>query len=536
MNRLISLLSIALLSCGGGSSTYPTPSVPPPQGPPEPVAQPQPEPAPAPQAQPQELAFPAEDWRKERPTAGEPRPFKLPEIKTFKLDSGIEVYLVERHTLPTVSMTLAFDGGAVNDPKGKEGLAYVCMDLMAEGTKRLDKIAFAEAQADLASNVGAGAGTEEQAVWMSTLTKNLDPTLDLWVEMLIEPGFRESDFKRGIARRKEQLKQIKGSAASVAGRVGDSVLYGLTHPFGRVTSDAAYDAITLADCSAYHATWLKPKGARLFVVGDITEADLRAKVGKRLAGFTGKAKASKKPGGAKPRRGAIFFVDVPGAKQSVVRMMHLGPKRTAPDYLPTTLMARILGGGFSSRINMNLREDKGWAYGARGGFSYNRDGSTFGAGGSFHTEHTKNAILEVYAEVQQMATQKKAITDEELAREQEGEVLGLPGDFATAGQTLGQFRNLIWYGLPLTYYNTYVDRVQKVTKRQVVAAARKHLKPNKLAVLVVGDGAAVLPGLLELTADKTFGSGNLVILDTDGNVVEEITPKEAKKRAEAKTN
>jgi zinc protease len=493
-------------------------------------------------AKPQELAFPDEAFRAEQPKPGANRPFNLPSMKPFTLKNGIKVFLVEQHALPIVSAELAFDGGSMTDPGGKEGLASVCMAMLSEGTQRLDKIAFNEALADIASSIGSAAGEDTQSVGMNTLTKHFDTTYALFVETLLTPGFRPDDLDRMVKRRIEGVKQAKASAGSVAGRGNHTVLFGPAHPFGGVVTEASLAAITLDDCKAYHAKWIKPRGARLFVVGDMTEAQIRqAFEGESLKPWTGKVPAVGALPAPKTMKGKIFFVDIPGAAQSQVLMLHFGPKRTAADYFPTMVMSSVLGGGFSSRINMNLREGKGYSYGARGGFNYTKQYGSFFASSSVRTDSTYQSLIEMAREVNDLKSGKAKVTTVELDREKQGAILGVPGRFATASASLGQFRGLIYFGLPLDYYNGYIGKVEKVTAAQV-AATTKHLKPDQAVYLVVGDGNALMikregdkdvplmgadgkqmnlkAALAHLLSTGTLGKGDLVTLDADGKVVD----------------
>jgi zinc protease len=498
-------------------------------------------------AQPQNLAFPDEAFRAEQPKPGENRPFNLPSMKPFTLKNGIKVFLVEQHTLPIVSIELNLDGGSMSDPDGKEGLAGVCMAMLSEGTQRLDKIAFNEALADIASSVGSFAGDDNQSVTMGTLTKHFDTTFGLFVETLRTPGFRAEDLDRMVKRRIEGVKQAKASPASVSARVSGAVIYGGKHPLGAVTTEASLAAITLDDCKAYHAKWIKPKGARLFVVGDLTEDQIRTHFdGDALKGWTGKVPTVAALPAPKTMKGRVFFVNIKGAAQSQISLMHFGPKRNAPDYFPTMIMGSVLGGGFSSRVNMNLREDKGYSYGARAGFSYTKQYGVFAAGTSVRTDATYQSIIELQKEVAQYKSGKGAdgkpatVTDAELVREKNGAILGLPGRFQTAGTSLGQFKGLVYFGLPLDYYNGYVGKVEKVTAAQVTAAASKQLKPDQGVYLIVGDGDATVikrengkdvplekdgkpvtlrQSLEDLLAAGTLGKGELVELDADGAVV-----------------
>ena len=492
-------------------------------------------------AAPQELTFPEEDFRATQPKAGPPRPFKLPKVKPFTLASGIKVFLVEQHTLPLVSMDLNFEGGSMVDPPGKEGLAGVCMSMLSEGTDTLDKLQFAEALADVASSVNSYAADDSIGVTLGSLTRHFDTTFALFADTLRKPGFRASDFERMIKRRIESVKQSKGNPGSIAGRVGGAVLYGRAHPFGTVITEASLNAITLDDCKAYAATWLKPQNARLFVVGDLTEAQIRTSfAGAQLVGWKGagpKAPALPEPKGPD---GRVFFVHVPGAAQSQVSLMHFGPPRTAEDYFANSMMAAVFGGGFSSRINMNLREEKGYSYGARGGFGYTKTYGSFTASASVRTDATYQTVLEIDHDIAELAKGTKVVTKDELEREKQGAILGLPGRFQTAQAALGQYRGLVYFGLPLDYYNAYVASVGKVSEAQVQAAAAKHLKPGQGVYLVVGDGNAKMisrvngkdvpymkdgkqltlrEALADLAARGDVGRGGFVELDPDAKPI-----------------
>ena len=470
-------------------------------------------------SQPAELVFPEnEAHRAKQPEGGEMRAMKTPTLQRFKLPQGIDVFLVERHNLPIVNLYIVFEGGGATDPKDKIGQASVCSALMSDGTEKLEKLAFEEALADVASNVSANSSNDQHFVSMDTLTKNLDTTLDLWADTLLRPGMRQGEFDRSLKRRLAGLQQMKGTPAAVAGRLGNSVVYGPDHLFGRFPTEGSYGALKLDDCKKWVADYVKPQGAQIFVVGDIDKATLTQKLGARLTGWKGRAKTAARPGRPQPRKGRIFFVDIPNAPQSVVQLMHAGPVRKAPDYHATSVMSSILGGGFSSRINMNVREKNGYAYGAGGGFAYTRVGSAFRAQGSVKTDVTKEAILEILNEIRGLYTGEP--TDAEMVREKQARILALPAQFATGGQTLGAFRDLIYYGLPLDYYDTFVPKVQAIEKAAVKKAAAKHLKPGQLQLLVVGDGKTVLPKLKEVpAAAKELANAEIVMLDVDGKPV-----------------
>jgi zinc protease len=539
--------SIALASCGCARQNAAGPIIPEPTDPvTDPVTgtvTPTPDPTEptVEAARPQELAFPDQDFRKEQPAAGAPRPFQLPEIKPFKLTSGMTVYLVEQHTLPVVSIDISFDGGGLYDTRGKEGLASVCMSMMSEGTQALDKIQFNEALADIASSVDAYAENETHGVSMRTLTKHFDATFALFRDVVLTPGFRQDDLERMIKRRLDGLKQAKASPASVQGRVFWPVMYGPKHAFGALTTEASLGAITLDDCKKFHASYVKPGNARLFVVGDMTADQVRAAFEEPLAAWKGAMPKAPKVAKAAPMKGSIFLVDIPGAAQSSVTLGHFGPARTAKDYTATSMMATILGGGFTSRVNMNLREDKGYAYGAYGGFNYTRSGSTFRGGANVRTDSTYQTMLELEREIRDLKSGARPPSEAEIAREKSSSIQSLPASFATGRSTLGMFRGLVYFGLPLDYYNAYVERVTNLTAKEISKAAATHLDPDKARFVIAGDASAkmvkredgkdvpltdangnqltLLEALKAQAKAAGLGGGDLVMLDADGKVL-----------------
>ncbi len=481
-----------------------------------PPAGPVPEPTPPPVVatpEPSGPVWPDEPFRAGAPTPGPIPELRLPSVETFKLANGLDVFLVEQTSLPTVTMYFEFDGGSVADPPSKIGLTSICLDLLDEGTKNLDKAAFEEKQADYAVNVSSSAGSESSNVSVRALKAQLGPALDLMAEMLQTPGLRKDDFDRIKDRRKAALLQAKASPGPVAGRLWNALVWGADHPYGRIETDKTIDAIKLSDCTAV-INKLRPGGAQLWVTGMINRAELTAAIESRLPKWTGKAPARAKLAPAKPRLGTIFFVHIADAAQSSIYVGHPGPDRKAPDYAATDLMMNILGGSFASRINMNLREDKGYTYGGRAGIAYRRNGGTFTASSSVRTDVTVPALREVHKEIAGMRSGDP--TTEELRRVQEGALLALPAQFATPSNTLSAFQRLDFYDLPLDWYAGYQQNVRAVDIPAVRKAAETHLRGQDFVVLVVGNSDVILNDLKQLANDKVFGDGGLVILDADG--------------------
>ncbi|HEY4242717.1 MAG TPA: pitrilysin family protein [Kofleriaceae bacterium] len=544
-------LLLVLAACGGAPKHEPAPPAPAPAPEAPMPTQPAAPPAPLTQsAQPQALAFPDEAFRATQPGPEPERPFHFPPVHTFTLKNGLKVFLVEQHTLPIVSMDLNFDGGGLADPKGKDGMAGVCASLLTEGTEKLDKLQYAGALADIASNINAYATDDAHGVTLSTLTKHLDATFALFADTLRTPGLRPSDFDRLVKRRIEGVKQAKGNPAAVSSRITGAVLYGLDHPFGAIVNEKSLGSVTLDDCKKFAHDWFQPKGARLFVVGDLTEAQVRGLF--EASGSGTGALASWK--GTMPHapalpaphtmKGRIFFVNIPGAAQSSISYLQFGPKRSAAEYFQNAMMGAVFGGGFASRINMNLREDKGYSYGARGSFTYTRSYGTFSAGAPVRADASYQTLLEIDREIKDISGGKKPIIADELEREKRGAVLGLPARFSTGQSALGQYRSLVYFGLPLDYYASFVANVNKVTLAQAAASAAHQLKPGNAVYVVVGDADAKMivhekqgdkwadvpytkdgqqltlrQALDDLAKRGDVGKGGLVELDVEGHPV-----------------
>jgi predicted Zn-dependent peptidase len=459
------------------------------------------------------LTWPDEPFRATAPAPAPIAELKLPSVENFKLANGLDVYLVPQTKLPTVTMSFEFDMGGVDDPKAKTGMTSICMDLLDEGTKKYETAAFEEKQADHAVNVSSFGSGESSGINVRALKSELGPALDLMAEMLQEPGMRQTDLDRIKERRKASLLQSKASPGPIAGRLFGSLVWGENHPYGRIETEKTIDGVSLADCSKVIGK-LKPGGARLWVTGMITQDELKEALGSRLPTWKGKAPARAKIAAAKPRLGTVFFVHVKDAAQSSIYVGHPGPRRTDPDYEATDLMMEILGGSFSSRINMNLREDKGYTYGGRAGIGYRRAGGSFSASSSVRTDVTGPALREVIKEIVTMRAGDP--TPEELRRVQEGALLALPAEFATPSDTLFAFQRLKFYDLPLDWYAGFQQRVRAVDTAAVRKAAEKHLRAQDFVVLVVGDASKVLPDLDAIATEKLFGKGGVVVLDADG--------------------
>ena len=463
------------------------------------------------------VVWPDEDFRYQQPAPSPPREMHIPPAERFELASGLDVVLVSRTDLPTVSLWLSFPTGSITDPAGKRGRTSVCMGLLSQGTKSLDKIAFEERQADLAINIWANSGSERVSTGVSSLARTLEPALDLWVEMLLSPGMRQEDLDRLIDGRKASLEQNRSAPRNLAQRLWPSVVMGPEHPYGRLTTASDYDSVTRKDCQKFAAS-LGPQNATLFVAGAMTKQQVIDAIGSRLKDWKGATPVPAAPEAPTPRKPAIYFADVPDAKQSQLYVGHPGPLRTADDYEANRLAAAILGGSFSGRVNMNLREDKGYAYGARARFSYYKNAGVFAMTSQVRGDATADAIGELLSELRRMRAEP--VSEEELSREQDAAIASLPSMFDTSRQLLSTYATLSFYGLPLDYYADFVERISSQGIADLRTAARNNLQDTNLSILVVGDGKSVLPSLQALAEQEKLGP--VVVLDADGRVVKTL--------------
>ncbi|MCB9749724.1 MAG: insulinase family protein [Myxococcales bacterium] len=478
-----------------------------------------------------------EAFRDAQPQPGPIAEFSPPELAPYTLSNGVTVYAVSSAPLPTVSLSLSFDVGAVAEPAAKLGVTSLCLDLLDEGTRALDRAAFEARQADHAVSVWSSAGDDTASVNLRSLDNSFDDAFALMAEMMLEPGLRRADLERLRAQRKADLEQSRGSPSAISRRLFPALLWGPEHPRGRLVTEKTLDAVRLSDCRRI-ARRLTPKGARLYLSGDPDQAALELAFQTHMPRWGGEPPSVPVVPPPAPRVGAIYLVDAPGAAQSVITLGAPGPARSAEDYTATAVMARILGGSFSSRINMNLREDKGFAYGGRASFSYSREGGYLHAGASVRTDATADALRELAAELAGIHTRPP--TEVELSRERDGALLALPARFATASSTLSAVRGLAFHGLPLDWYEGHQRALRRLDTDALAAAASAHVPRSDYVILVVGDAAVVRPGLEALAREGLLGARAVVELDADGqpptpDATSETSPAKIPSRLPAKS-
>ena len=453
--------------------------------------------------------------RTKRPQGGPAPKINLPQIQKATLANGLQIWLVERHELPTVALNLVIQAGADHDPLDKPGIASMTADVMDEGTKTRDALTISDELESVGANLSITSGLDGSNVSIGVLSKYMGKALDIYTDVLTNPTFPQKEFDRLKKQRLTALKQQHDQATAIANNAFSSILYGSSHPYGNnpMGTEASVNAITRDDLMKFYESFYRPNNATLIVVGDVKMKDLKAKLEKPLASW----KTSGIPGYSLPpvkpvRERRVFLIDKPKAPQSEVRIGYPALARSTPDYFTVTVMNRVLGGQFSSRINLNIREKHGWTYGARSGFSFQKAPGPFSASGGIVTEATDSSLTQFLYEIDLM--HEKGLTPEELAFAKKGLIGSFALTFETPAQIARGLQDILVYGLPEDYYVNYLQNIDAVKLEDVQAAAKKYLDTSAMDVLVVGDLAKVRAGV------EALKLGPVVLCDLDGKPIQ----------------
>jgi predicted Zn-dependent peptidase len=421
------------------------------------------------------------------PPAAEPS-FQPPRWKRFKLKNGLEVFLVEFHDLPLVDLNLMIKTGGAANPLDRAGLADLTAHMLDEGTKTRSALAIADQVAALGATLSTGSTWDASNVSMSTLSKNLDAALSVFSDIVVNPAFDAKEFARVRDNLLTAITRRKDSPPTVANLAMTRLLYGQKHPYGWPMSGAetSIKKITPEDLRAFYDKYYRPGNAALLVAGDTTVAALKGKLEAAFGKWRPKRSTPVKlpaPAGAATAT-RVFLIDKADAPQSSIRVATIGIERTNPDYFPVTVMNLILGGGFY-RLDLNLREGKGWTYGARSTVDSRRTPGPISAGGEFVAPHSADSVAEILKELTTM--RDTDVTDVELARAKDQIIKSFPARFATRANVAAQLAELAVFGLPDSYVTDYTRKVAAVTKDDVRRVARKYIDPTRLTIIVVGD-------------------------------------------------
>ncbi|ALK99345.1 peptidase M16 [Massilia sp. WF1] len=445
---------------------------------------------------------------------GRPEALHLPPMQTGTLSNGLKVVLAERHGAPVVNLSMMIDAGFASDPHALPGLASLTLRMLEEGAGTRSSLQVSAELEALGASFGSATNLDGAFVNMNVLSPTLPQALGLYADLVLHPSFPQADFARLQRERIAAIGREKTAPRAMALRVLPGLLYGKDHAYGLPLTGTGTEAgvarMRREDLVRYHQAWFKPNNATLLVVGDTTMAALAPLLEKAFAGWRPGAVPRKDVARvAQPDKTVVYLIDRPGALQSEIVAAQLAPPRNSPDAVALNLLNDVFGGTFSSRLNMDLREDKHWSYGVGSSLVAAVGQRILFSASPVQTDKTAPALRELMREYADIAG-ARPITRPELKAAQDNETLGLPGAFETIVQLSNGYATILQYGLPEDYYNTVTDKVLAVDPAALNALAARTMSPQQLWI-VVGD-----MGKIEAEV-RALGVGEVRKIDADGN-------------------
>ncbi|HVG44753.1 MAG TPA: pitrilysin family protein [Longimicrobium sp.] len=442
--------------------------------------------------------------RSRRPAVPAAAPFRMPTVETRRLSNGIPVTVIQNHQLPIVAVRAVTDAGPLLEAAEKAGLSQLVNQMLSEGTTTRTADQLAEAFADL--------GNQVTPQGFTTITRNLDRSLELMGDMLMRPSFPDPALARIKANTAAQLRRLREQPGFLADHLFNSVLFGAAHPYARVPSEQTVGGIARADLVAFHSDWFRPQNVKLVVVGDVTP-DAAVRSLERVFGAWpagGRTAAYDVPAPRPQAPTTIYLLDRPNSPQSTVIVGQVGPPRDTPDYFALETMNTVYGGLSGSRLNSNLREKHAFTYGANSGLQWRRvpQVSTLRGQSDIVAAKTDSAIVEWLGELRGIRGESPVLPAE-LEFAKNNRTAGLPLRFETVTQVAQEVAGLLQSGVPLTFYDTYAQSIGRLSGADLSTVATKYLDPRQSVIVVVGDRRVVEAGLRALNMP-------LVVVDENG--------------------
>ncbi len=463
------------------------------------VVPPEPPTPPAPPADNTPKPPSAEPWRNAVPQPGPADTAPLPAAQQFSLANGLQVYLIESHVLPLAVASLNSRSGSAADPVGKAGLAGFTADMLDQGTTTRDASAIAREFDELGATLTSTATNDSSALSVSALAPQIGQGLSLMSDLAQNPSFAPAEVERTRQQRLVALQQEADKPSTVADNVVWHDVFGDNHPYGHTVSGtvAAMRSITRDDLVNFHQRAFSPRSSALVLAGDLTLDQARKLAEDSFGKWTGGATDAVKPGQPMPGRDRILVVDKPGSAQTTLELAQPGVARSDPDYEKLLIMNEVLGGGFSSRVNQNLRERHGYSYGAFSQLGRYRGVGPITVRSSVQTQFTGASVKEMLNEVAGM--QNAPVTPDELNRAKESIIRSLPAGFVTGTDLAATFGRVFIYDLPPDYYQGLPSRIARIGAADVQDVSRRVLRPQDMKVVAVGDRASIVPQLAALS-------------------------------------
>jgi len=449
--------------------------------------------------------------RTKPPAIGPAPSLHLPAIQKLKLSNGLPVWVVEMHKVPVAQVNLVVLAGTADDPAGKFGAASLASAMLTNGAGGKSALDVADAVDFLGADLNAASGIDSTTVRLHVPVARLADALPILADVALRPTFDKAELDRLRQQRLTGLIQSRDDPQSIASAAFPRVLYGPRHRYGTPSGGTAetIKTFTSDDLREFYTATFRPDRATLLAIGDVTPATMMPLLEKNFGSWKATSTAAPKqniPAVDEPATRAVYVVDKPGAPQSQARIGWIGVARSTPDYFPLTVMNTVLGGSFTSRLNMNLREKHGYSYGANSQFDMRLSAGPFAAGAGVQTDKTGDALKEFFNELNAI---RDPVPADELARAKNYIALRYPGGFETTGDISRQLENALVYHLPDDYFSTYVQKIQAVTAADVQRVAQKYVQPDRFAVVVVGDLAKIEPQIKALN----FGSIKVLTID-----------------------
>lgn len=454
--------------------------------------------------------------RSKAPDTGTPPELKLPKLQRTTLSNGLQVILAERHEVPLVDFTLASDAGFASDASTSPGTANLAMLVLTDGTRTRDALKISDELESLGATLKGSSNLDLSFVSLSALTAKLDASLDLFADVVLNPSFPENEVKREQKLVLAGIEREQNAPTTLALRLLPELLYGNGHPYANpLTGSGTKESVaklTREDLIKFHDSWFRPGNSTMVIVGDTTLAEVTPKLEKLFAEWKGGNPPAKNVKTVPiATKSSVYLIDKPGALQSVIVAGVVAPPRANPQEIAIEAMNNSLGGMFGARLNMNLREDKHWSYGARTVVRDARSQRPFYAVAPVQTDKTKDAMVEMNKEFRGIVGDKP-ISSDELKKIQANETLKLPGSRETLEALSQSIVDLVQFGLPDDYYDTYAGKVRALKTSDVNAAAREVVRADNLTWIVVGDRAKIETGVRELNL------GEFRLMDVEGKI------------------
>ncbi|HZQ54990.1 MAG TPA: pitrilysin family protein [Bryobacteraceae bacterium] len=436
------------------------------------------------------------------PALGAAHDLKLPQIHEDRLSNGLRLIVAERHEIPVVNFWLDVDAGYAADQFSLPGAARLTAALLTGGTQRRNALEISDELQMLGAQLTSGCNLDLSTVYLSALKGTLDEALDLYADVILNPTFPEADFRRQQQLQIAAIANEKVTPLQMALRALPPRLFGPQHAYGvPLTGSGTEESVqklTRENMARFHSTWYKPSNATLIVVGDTTIAELKPKLEQHFSAWkAGDVPSKNLPTIARPQKPAIYLVDKPGAIHSVVVAGTVAAPPNAATEIAYETMNNVFGGTFGARLNMNLREDKHWSYGAGSVLYGARAQRPFLAYASVQGDKTADSISEMLKELFGMAG-AKPVREEELDKVKQQQILELPGSHETMNSIGTLLGDLLQLGLPLNFYDSYVTRVAALSVADIERCAKSLLDPRQMIWMVVGDREQVEPALRDL--------------------------------------